>query len=111
LEQSLASVRTTDMAVVDVDSDPVRAKKEILKVARQAVEEDGAEVIILGCAAMLGYAEEISRSVGITVLDPTATTFKICEAMAELRVVQSKQAFYAKPPSRDYKDMDLKDLL
>jgi allantoin racemase len=97
LEDGLASVRTTDMSVVDTDADPDRTKKRILEVARQAVEQDGAEVIILGCAAMLGYSEEISRSLGVVVLDPVSVTFKLCEGMVDAKLLHSKKALFAKP--------------
>ncbi len=103
LEDGLASVRTTAMSVVDTDADPDRAERRILEVARQAVEQDGAEVIILGCAAMLGYSEEISRSLGVVVLDPVSVTFKICEAMVDAKLVHSKRALYAKPKSKEVK--------
>ncbi len=103
LKDGLASVRTTAMSVVETDADPDRAKRRILEVARQAVEEDGAEVIILGCAAMLGYSEEISRTLGVVVLDPVSVTFKFCEAMVDAKLVHSKRALYAKPKSKEMK--------
>jgi len=103
LEQWLSSVRTTAMKVSEVDADPDRAKKRILEVAKQAVEEDGAEVIIMGCAAMLGYADEISRSLGVTVLDPSSVTLKITEGMIDAGVVHSKRGIFATPPEKEYK--------
>jgi len=106
LEQWLASVRTTAMKVTDVDSDPDQAKIRILEAARLAVEEDGAEVIILGCAAMVGYGDEISQALGVTALDPTAVTLKICEGMVDAKLVHSKLAFYAKPPLKEYKGLE-----
>jgi len=103
LEQWLASVRTTEMKVAEVDADPQRAKNKIMEVAKLAVEEDGAEVIILGCAAMLGYADEISRSLGVTVLDPTSVTLKITEGMIDAGIVHSKKGLFAAPPEKEYK--------
>ena len=103
LEQSLASVRTTAMAVTEVDSDPDRAKDRALEVAREAVEQDGAEVVILGCAAMLGFGEEISRELGVTVLDPTATTLKICEAIVDAKLMHSKSGLFARPVVKAYR--------
>lgn len=103
LEQWLSSVRTTAMKVTEVDADPNHAKKRILEVAKQAVEEDGAEVIIMGCAAMLGYADEISRTLGVTVLDPSSTTLKITEGMIEAGIVHSKRGLFANPPEKEYK--------
>ncbi len=98
LDPWLASVRTTDMTVADTDANTKLAKSRILEVAHQAVEEDGAEIIILGCAAMVGYHEDISRELGIVVLDPTTVTLKICEALIDAKLTHSKKALYAKPP-------------
>jgi len=49
--------------------------------AKRAVEEYGAEVIVLGCGGMVGMAQELSRRVGVPVIDPTITTFKVAEAL------------------------------
>lgn len=102
LEQWLASVRTTGMKVTEVDSDPKKAKNRILEVAKLAVEEDGAEVIIMGCAAMLGYADEISKTLGVTVLDPSSITLKITEGMIDAGLVHSKRGLFGFPPEKEY---------
>lgn len=103
LEQSLASVRPLGMTVAETDADPVRTKERIMTVAKQAAEEDGAEVIVLGCAGMVGYAEEVERKLGIKVLDPSSVTFKICEGMVDAGLRHSKRAFYATPPAKKFK--------
>ena len=96
----LASVRELGMSVLETDERPEEAKRRIREVARKAVEEDGAEVIVLGCAGMVGYAEEAARELGVVVIDPTSVTLKYTEAMVEAGVVQSKRAFYARPPEK-----------
>lgn len=103
LEQALASVRPLGMTVAETDADPVRTKERILEVARQAVEEDGAEVIVLGCAGMVGYAEEVERKLGIKVLDPSSVTLKVCEGMVDAGLKHAKRAFYATPPAKLFK--------
>ena len=98
LDPWLASVRTTDMTVADTDANTKLTKSRILEVAHQAVEQDGAEIIILGCAAMVGYHEYLSRELGVVVLDPTTVTLKICEALIDSNLTHSKKALFAKPP-------------
>jgi allantoin racemase len=92
---SLASVRTTAMSVKDTDADPGQSKKRIAEEARKAVEQDGAEVVILGCAGMVGYDRDLVAELGIVVLDPTSVALKMCEAMVEAGLTQSKRALYA----------------
>jgi Asp/Glu/hydantoin racemase len=47
LEQRFAGVRALDMGVVEIAGEPEKVKARGLKVGRQLIEEDGAEVIIL----------------------------------------------------------------
>lgn len=98
LENSMASVRPLGMSVAETDSEPDRARDRIRSVARQAVEEDGAEVIVLGCAGMAGYAEGITEELGITVIDPSSVALKVTEALVAAKVRHAKCALYATPP-------------
>jgi len=95
LESALASVRALDLSVSETDADPEATKKRILEVARQARDEDGAEVIVLGCAGMVGYAKDVEQRLGLVVLDPMGVAFKICEGLVDAGVHLSKRALYA----------------
>lgn len=97
---NLASVRDLGMTVTETDKKPDLAQKYILEVARQAIEEDGAEVIILGCGGMAGYAEKVAKKLNIVVIDPTLVAFKYAEAMVEAGIKQSKRALYANPSEK-----------
>ncbi|MGC9529412.1 MAG: aspartate/glutamate racemase family protein [Candidatus Bipolaricaulaceae bacterium] len=97
LEGALASVRPLGLSVTETEAQPERTKARILEVAKVAVEEDGAEVLVLGCAGMVGYAAELERQLGVVVIDPTATTLKVCEGIVELGLRQSKLALYRTP--------------
>ena len=80
LNHFLASVRSLDLSVAETDANPEKTKERIFEVARQAVEADGAEVIILGCGGMAGYSDEMEDKLNIKVIDPTAVALKIAEA-------------------------------
>jgi len=95
LESALASVRSLDLSVSETDADPEATKKRILEEARLARDEDGAEVIVLGCAGMVGYAKGAENELGIIVLDPTSVAFKVCEGLVDAGLHQSKRALYA----------------
>ena len=103
LEHFLASVRSLDLAVAETDADPEKTKKRVLEMAQKAVEEDGAEVIVLGCAGMAGYSAEIEKKLGIKVIDPAAVALKVAEAMADLGLVHSKVGLFAAPPEKPFK--------
>lgn len=99
MENNLASVLPLGMSVAETECDSTRALARIKEVSRKAVDEDGAEVIILGCAGMSGYAEEITRELGVVVIDPTSVTLKVTEAMVAAGLKQAKCGLFAVPPS------------
>jgi len=98
LESRLASVRPLGLSVADLDAQPERVRSQGISLARQMIEEDGAEVIIMGCAAMAGYADELEEQLKVPVLDPVAVTFKVAEAMVDLGLRHSKVGLFATPP-------------
>lgn len=103
LPHNLASVRELGMTVTETEQQPELAQRRIMEVARAAVEEDGAEVIVLGCAGMVGYAEKAAQELSVIVIDPTSVALKYTEAMVELGIKQSKRALYAHPSDKEYK--------
>jgi allantoin racemase len=72
-------------------------KARLLDVARTAMREDGAEVVILGGGPLVGYGKLIEKELGIPVIDPTLATFKFMESLIDLGHSQSKVGRW-KPP-------------
>lgn len=103
LEHFLASVRSLDLSVAETDADPEKTKRRVFEVAKKAVEEDGAEVIILGCAGMAGYAPEIEKKLNVKVVDPSAVALKVAEAMVDLGLAHSKVGLFSAPPEKPFK--------
>jgi allantoin racemase len=103
VESAYASTLVLNMSVLEMDAHPERAKARILELSRIAVEKDGAEVIILGCAGLAGYSEDIERELGVVVLDPTSVALKIAEAIVDLGLGHSKVGRFARPPAKEYK--------
>jgi len=103
LESAYASTLVLNMSVLEMDAEPERTKSRILEVAREAVERDGTEVIILGCAGLAGYAEDVERELGVVVLDPSSVALKVAEAIVDLGLRHSKLARFATPPEKQIK--------
>jgi len=103
LSHFLASVRSLDLTVAETEADPGKTKQRLMEVSKTAVEEDGAEIIIMGCAGMAGYAQEIEQTLNVKVLDPTAVALKTAEAMVDLGLCHSKVGLFAKPPEKLFK--------
>jgi allantoin racemase len=97
LESRFASVRALNMSVAEITSDPEKVKQVGKEIMRRMIHEDGAEVIVLGCASMTGYSDELERDLGVPILDPIIVTYKVAEALAEAGVRHSKVGLYAVP--------------
>ena len=66
--------------------------------ARVAVEQDGADVLVLGCMSMAflpGICEELGRRVGVPVVNPVMAALKTAEALVSMRLAHSKAAWPA----------------
>ncbi len=100
LEHFLASVRSLDLSVAETDSEPQKTKMRIFEETQKAIIDDGAEVIILGCAGMAGYSAEIESKLPVRVLDPAAVALKVAEAMVDLGITHSKVGLFSTPPPR-----------
>jgi len=85
LGSKLSSFKILEMGVLDFQKDPPETERRMVALAREAVEKDGAEAIILGCTAEFGFAQALQAEIGVPVLDATVTPFKFAEFKADLR--------------------------
>jgi len=99
----LASIRALGLSTSDLDAHPEETKKRGIDIARKMIEDDGAEVIIMGCASMAGYNKDVEREIGVPVLDPTVISFKYAEMIASLGVSHSRVGLYHPPIPKEFK--------
>ena len=81
----LASFKSVDLGVLDFHRDEGETARRFREAAREAVEDDGAEVLILGCTATYGFYCELQEELGVPVIDPMIAAFKTAEFAAELK--------------------------
>ncbi len=91
LEDRCASIRTTGLGVVATEKDK---REKLLKEGMAAVQEDGAEVLILGCAGMAGLDKEIEKVVEVPVIDGLVCALMMIESFIRYGVGTSKIAKY-----------------
>jgi len=80
----LVSMRPLELGVSDFQVDHARTCNRLLTEGRRAVEEDGAEVLILGCTVEFGFHEEMQAKLGVPVIDAVLAPLKTAEFLAEL---------------------------
>jgi allantoin racemase len=92
-----ASVRSTGMATLELESDPERAFAAIVDQAQRAVQDDHAEVLCLGCGGMAGLNIAVAEATGVPVVDGIAAAVTLGEALVRMGLKTSKICTYAAP--------------
>jgi allantoin racemase len=95
LDSRCASVRSTGLAVLDLERLPTeQVCKRLADEARLAVERDHAEVILLGCAGMAGLEDSVSAATGVPVVDAVWAGVVLVGALARGGARTSKRNLY-----------------
>ena len=95
-------VRAAEIAVLDLEEPGSEASRRVREVVARAVEEDGAEAMLLGCAGMADLARDLTEEFGRPVIDGVAAAVKLVEAAVGLGLKTSKTGGYAVPLPKDY---------
>ena len=101
IESRCASVRCTDIPVCDFEKFKDTAKEVLLQVGKQAVEEDRAEVLCLGCAGMVGLDEELEKELKVPVIDPVVAALKFIEGIVDYGKKTSKIMSFKFPEKKE----------
>ncbi|HET6468301.1 MAG TPA: aspartate/glutamate racemase family protein [Geminicoccaceae bacterium] len=96
------SVRTTELAVLDLEKEGSDAQRRIIEECRRAVAEDHADCILLGCAGMADLSAAVSKAIGVPVVDGVAAAVKLVESVVALGLGTSKGGGYAHPLPKRY---------
>jgi allantoin racemase len=105
LEKKLASFRVLNFTVNRMRKDRKGLERAVEREARLATEEDGAEVITLGCTVEAGFSTRLMQRLNIPVVDPVIVSFKYAELLADLYsklgLSHSKIFGYESPPKEE----------
>jgi allantoin racemase len=99
-EDRLASIRTTDLTVLQVEDDSEMTIKRLMEEGKRAIEEDQADVLILGCAGMVGLDQKLERELGVPVIDPVKGGLIIMNAVLLLDKKTSKRTAFSPPDKK-----------
>jgi len=82
LSNSLASIRTLEANGGQIANDPDAAEAALLAACDTAIRQDGAELVILGGAGMVGLVERLSDRVAVPLIDGLTPALRAAEAAA-----------------------------
>jgi allantoin racemase len=100
-----ARVRSSEVAVLELEQPGSNARQKISAEIDLAVTEDRAEAIVLGCAGMASLAADLAAEHGLPVLDGVSCAVKLAEAMAGLNMRTSRLGGYAPPPASKFENI------
>jgi allantoin racemase len=99
MERQCIRVRSSDIPVLDLEENSVKAAEIIALEIERAIREDRAEAIVLGCAGMTDLADSLSRQFGLPVLDGVACAVSLGESLVRLGVKTTRKGGYSAPPA------------
>ena len=85
----LASVRAPEKGAHDPSEEEM-----VYRISKLAIEEDMAEVIVLGCAGMAGLDKHLQSRLGVPVLDGIVCALFLTEGFVRYRVSTSRVRRY-----------------
>lgn len=92
-----ARVRSSEVAVLELEHPGSDACNRISAEIGRAVAEDRAEAIVLGCAGMADLAAALAAEHGLPVLDGVTCAVSLAESMVRLGIRTSRRGGYAPP--------------
>lgn len=98
LSDLVASVKPSGATVLGSHCDHAGLIDRLEVIARKAIEEDGAEVFMTTCAGMAGVHEELSKRLGVPVLEGVTCAVKLVEDMVEMGVKTTRVGQYTLLP-------------
>jgi allantoin racemase len=91
-----AAVEATEVGVLEVDEGPDAALAAMEAAGRRAIEA-GAEVLTLGCGAMVGTREALERALGVPVVEAVPAAVRMAESLVALGLRTSKIRAFSRP--------------
>ena len=82
IEARSAGDRAIGLGVVELAQED-KVLDRMIETGKALRDEDGADVLILGCAGMARYRNQVSDAVGLTVVEPSQSA--VAMAMGQLR--------------------------
>ena len=93
----LAVVRDIGVPVLELNADRERTFERLIDVARDTIERDRADVLVLGCGTLSFHSEELQKAVGVPVVNPLRTALRTAELLVSSGLSHSKRS-YPLPP-------------
>ncbi|MBA4698302.1 MAG: hydantoin racemase [Ruminococcus sp.] len=109
----LASFRSLEIGVQKLQEDPEYTKERMRQEIKKAVEEDQAEVVLLGCTIQMGFFRQLQEEFQVPVIDANIAPLKYAEFLCELKEKAgwyfSKRGIYEGPQQEEIKKWGIEE--
>jgi allantoin racemase len=96
----LASIRSLDQPLRDIGSVQSDHAARLRELCTAVVDEDGADVIILGGAPLAGLARTIAGDIPVPVVDGVSSAVRHAETLVALKPGTARAGSFAPPPAK-----------
>jgi Asp/Glu/hydantoin racemase len=96
----LASIRALDQPISSIGGVQDEHLQSLKTLAERAVDEDGAEVIVLAGAPLAGMARALQGQLPVPVVDGVASAVHHAQTLVALQLGQARRGSFAPPPTK-----------
>lgn len=96
----LASIRALDRPLSGIGAVQDEHAQALKALAERAVDEDGADVIVLAGAPLAGLARSLQGQLPVPVVDGVSSAVRHAETLVALRPGQAQRGSFAPPPTK-----------
>jgi allantoin racemase len=105
LEARYAGTVSLDMRVLEFDKDRAATLGVLEKASRQ-LHSNGAEVLLLGCAGLTAFVEDLQSRVDMPVIDPVEAGCRMLRTIHEAGLNTSHIGLYSKPAPQNMHSLE-----
>lgn len=97
LEKRCAGIRALDEAFQSISEVQSEKEEMLVRLAHAAVEQDGADVVILSGAPLSGLADKVKDRIPVPVIDPISAAVRQAETLAVLKPRKAVAGTFRRP--------------
>ena len=100
LDGRMVSARALPVPVPDITRAKQDLADDLIAQCMLAVEEDDAEVIVLGGGPIAGLAHQIAPKIPVPIIDGISCAVKLAESLVALNLKSPEQGSFAQPEAK-----------
>ncbi len=100
LDGPAAAVRALDVPISHISNARAETGRLLVELCHRTIEEDGAEVVIMGGGPIAGLAREVAHEIPVPVLDGVSCAVRLAEMLIDLAPAKASKGSQARPPAK-----------